>query len=99
MHQLTRILGWIALLFLQVPLLAASPPGPAGRVWDESRLAGWALPAVGNLPPHHVRAEEYYAGQEDNLRTYPVYHPDREPKGNRLLQSSLTPRPVVPRSA
>jgi hypothetical protein len=52
------------------------------RVWDESALEDWATPLAGlNERPTHMTAAEYYAIPEENLRTYPVYIPDREPVG------------------
>ena len=52
------------------------------RVWDESALADWATPVAGlNVRPTHMTAGGYYALPEENLRTYPVYLPGREPEG------------------
>ncbi|HEY9183036.1 MAG TPA: hypothetical protein VIQ99_07535, partial [Gammaproteobacteria bacterium] len=53
------------------------------RVWDEKALETWATPLAGlNARPTHMSAAEYYAIPEENLRTYPVYMPDREPAGH-----------------
>ena len=50
------------------------------RVWDESELADWATPVAGlNVRPTHMAESVYYALPTDNLRTYPVYYPGREP--------------------
>ncbi len=52
------------------------------RVWDEASLADWATPLAGlNARPTHMTAAEYYALPEENLRSYPVYMPAREPPG------------------
>jgi hypothetical protein len=52
------------------------------RVWDEEALADWALPIAGlNERPTHMSAAEYYSLPEENLRSYPVYMPGREPDG------------------
>jgi mono/diheme cytochrome c family protein len=52
------------------------------RVWDEAALAGWATPLAGlGKPPTHLTPAEYYSIPEDNLRSYPLYMPDREPPG------------------
>src|SRR5881296_529452 len=52
------------------------------KIWDERQLATWNLPVAGvNTKPRHYSEAEYYAAPVDNLRTYPVYHPDREPPG------------------
>jgi mono/diheme cytochrome c family protein len=54
----------------------------APKIWDEKELADWGLPVAGiNQRPHHYTEKEYYAAPVTNLRSYPVYHPDREPKG------------------
>jgi hypothetical protein len=54
----------------------------APRVWDEKELADWATPVAGlNVPPAFFSEREYYAAPVENLRTYPVYAPDREPPG------------------
>jgi hypothetical protein len=65
------------------------------RVWDETALAEWpALLAELNLRPSFFRQHEYYAAAGDNFRSYPVYHPDRQPpdywqKLNRLKPEKL----------
>ena len=52
------------------------------KVWDDAALAEWATPVAGlNLRPKHISASEYYALKIENLRTYPVYAPGREPEG------------------
>src|SRR5687767_9550985 len=80
--------GWLGLL----GLLAAGPQ-PQGKssdkivvpkIWDAKQLATWATPIAGiGVPPSFYSEEEYYAAPVENLRTYPVYTPDREPKGYR----------------
>ena len=52
------------------------------RVWDEAALAGWATPLAGlGEAPTHMSPADYYAIPEENLRSYPLYMPDREPPG------------------
>ena len=54
----------------------------APRIWDAKELSTWATPIAGiNVAPSFLSENEYYQLPVDNLRTYPVYHPDREPKG------------------
>src|SRR4051812_13022430 len=65
---------------------AQTKPAPEGvrapKLWDAKELATWATPIAGvNATPTFYTEEEYYAAPVDNLRTYPVYHPDYEPKG------------------
>lgn len=58
-------------------------------VWDEQALADWALPLAGlGAPPTHMSAAEYYSLPEENLKSYPVYMPGREPEGywQRILE-------------
>lgn len=51
------------------------------KIWDAQQLATWATPIAGiNAIPTYLTEEEYYAAPADNLRTYPVYPPDYEPK-------------------
>lgn len=66
------------------------------RLWDDAAIAGWATPVAGlGLPPSYPTAAEYYAAPVDNLRTYPVYHPDREPPGYRDWIRRQGPRPII----
>src|SRR5262245_36523601 len=54
------------------------------RIWDAKQLASWATPVAGiNKTANFYSEEEYYAAPIDNVRTYPVYAPDKEPKGYR----------------
>ena len=54
------------------------------KIWDAKLLATWATPVAGvGVPPSFYSEAEYYAAPVDNVRTYPVYAPDREPKGYR----------------
>jgi len=65
------------------------------KLWDEQALEGWALPLANGLEPVHVPPEMYYAAPVDNLRTYPVYHPDREPPGYRESLLARGPQPLI----
>ncbi len=66
------------------------------RLWDARELANWATPLAGlGLPPSFVSEAEYYAAPVDNLRTYPVYHPDREPPGYREALVRSGPKPLI----
>jgi hypothetical protein len=54
----------------------------APRIWSEEKLRDWFTPVAGiNARPNHYSEAEFYAAPVDNLRTYPVYHPDHEPPG------------------
>jgi mono/diheme cytochrome c family protein len=66
------------------------------RVWDESALAGWATPLAGlGEAPTHMSAADYYAIPEENLRSYPLYMPDREPAGYWERIQSAGPEPLI----
>jgi hypothetical protein len=68
----------------------------APRIWDDAALAEWATPVAGlNVRPGHYSSAEYYAVPADNLRTYPVYRPDREPPGYWEWLQKQKPEPLV----
>src|SRR5438552_1152492 len=87
-------------LVLSTAAIAAEVP----KTWDERALADWATPVAGlNVRPGHFSEREYYAAPVDNLRTYPVYDPEREPAGYWEALQKKTPEPLLeigrPRSA
>jgi hypothetical protein len=89
----------IALLLSAVTIAEEVP-----KTWDDKALADWATPVAGlNIRPGHFSEREYYAAPVDNLRTYPVYDPEREPVGYWETLQKKTPEPLVeirkPRSA
>lgn len=66
------------------------------KIWDTRQLAGWATPVAGiNATPNFYSEEEYYAAPVDNLRTYPVYAPDKEPKGYREWMLKQGPQRLI----
>jgi hypothetical protein len=66
------------------------------KIWDAKELATWAVPIAGvKATPHFYSEEEYYAAPVENLRTYPVYHPDREPKGYQAWLKRQGAQPLV----
>jgi hypothetical protein len=68
----------------------------APKIWDETALATWALPVAGvNATPNFYSEAEYYATPTEDLRTYPVYHPDREPAGYMDWLRAQEPKPLV----
>ncbi|MBK7642127.1 MAG: hypothetical protein IPJ19_03615 [Planctomycetes bacterium] len=93
-----------SVLAVAATLLAActSPTTPSDsneivvpRLWDAQALASWSLPLANGLAQGYVSPEVYYAAPVDNLRTYPVYHPDREPPGYRAALLALGPQPLI----
>lgn len=83
----------------QPGVTSEEPPTPAvvvPKIWDEEKLATWATPVAGlGTPPGHFTEAEYYAAPIDNLRTYPVYHPDFEPPGYRDWMKAQGPQPII----
>ena len=88
----------IALVMLAGTLLAAQQLTllKLPVTWDEAALREWATPIAGlNVRPGHFSAEEYHKAPIDNLRTYPVYYPGREPAGYWEMLQSVGPRPLI----
>jgi cytochrome c2 len=66
------------------------------RVWDDAALADWATPVAGlNVRPKHISESEYYRLKVENLRTYPVYAPGREPEDYWRMLQELGPRALI----
>ncbi len=73
-----------------------SPLLGAPKIWDAKQLATWATPIAGvNATPNFYSEADYYAAPLDNLRTYPVYHPDFEPKGYREGLKKQGAQPMI----
>ena len=83
-------------LTLTAAVLAQEGRITAPRIWDDKALEDWAAPiaAIGVRPGHFTSAE-YYAVPGENLRTYPVYRPDREPPGYWDWLQKQKPEPLV----
>ena len=95
-------MSWYArrtLLILSATLAASvivQTEARAPRIWDEQSLADWATPiAALNIRPAHYSASEYYSARADNLRTYPVYLPGKEPPGYWEELQRKKPEPLV----
>jgi len=92
----TRAVLRLGLLAVFSAALPAQAPTVAPRIWDDAALADWATPvATLNLRPAHYSSAEYYSVPGDNLRTYPVYHPDSEPPGYWEELQKKKPEPLV----
>ena len=66
------------------------------RTWDDVALQEWVTPVAGlNVRPTHITPKEYYALPIENLRTYPVYVPDREPPGYWDMLQRVGPKPLI----
>jgi hypothetical protein len=99
----TLLLIVIAWLSLVVFLTAGAQPQAkkAGnfsvpKIWDAKQLTTWATPVAGlGIAPNFYSEEEYYAAPVDEVRTYPVYAPDKEPKGYREWMLKQGPQPLI----
>lgn len=82
-HNLTNIFTCTALTILLVSLLGFEQVQELKRIWTEEALKDWELPlANAQYSPQPVSEKFYYALPERVIyKTYPVYHPDYEPKG------------------
>ena len=79
-----------------VVFAALAAPVDVPRTWDEQALHDWATPVAGlNLRPGHFSEAEYYRAPVDNLRTYPVYFPGREPAGYWDMLQTVGPKPLI----
>jgi hypothetical protein len=74
----------------------AAQTGPIPKVWDDRDIADFRLPlaALGKAPKL-ISEQEYYALPEVNLKTYPVYIPDKEPPGYLEWLKEQEPQPLV----
>jgi hypothetical protein len=87
-----------AALCLALTFATAAQPAESTvpRIWDDKALEDWSTPVAAlGIRPGHFTAEEYYAIPGENLRTYPVYRPDREPAGYWEWLQKQKPQPLV----
>jgi hypothetical protein len=83
-------------LAMWITATASVAPARVPKIWDDAFLADWATPiAALQVRPKHFTAAEYYSVPADNLRTYPVYRPDREPPGYWQDLRKKKPEPLV----
>ena len=98
-----RLVAWGLVLLLGAPamleqagLQPTSRPVVVPKIWDAKKLADWATPVAGlGVAPGFFSEEEYYAAPVDNLRTYPVYHPQHEPPGYRQWLRDQGAKPLI----
>jgi hypothetical protein len=93
-----RICVLLGMLAFGVSGVHAQSVSPASipKTWNEVDLADWATPVAGlNVRPTHISPAEYYSQRIDNLRTYPVYAPGREPNGYWEMLQRVGPKPLI----
>jgi|KBSSwiStaDraftv2_1062776.scaffolds.fasta_scaffold88829_2 mono/diheme cytochrome c family protein len=82
----------VLVVFLLLQAATITPP----RTWDEEALREWATPiAALNARPGHFSEAEYLRAPIDDLRTYPVYMPGREPAGYFEMIRTVGPKPII----
>ena len=92
-------IGFVSLISIITPTLlwpqsTYRPDIP--KTWEEAGLAEWATPIAGlNVRPTHISAKDFYSMPVDNLRTYPVYYPGREPDGYWKMLQRVGPKPLL----
>lgn len=92
----TRAVLQLGVLAVVSAALPAQAPILAPRIWDDAALVDWATPvATLDIRPAHYSSAEYYSVPAENLRTYPVYHPDSEPPGYWEEIQKKKPEPLV----
>lgn len=66
------------------------------KVWDEAALQEWVTPLAGlNARPSHISELECYRLPVEELRSYPVYYPGREPTGYWDKLQRVGPKPLL----
>ena len=67
------------------------------KAWNDHGLSDWATPLAGiNLRPSHFTETELAKVPVYELyRSYPAYHPDREPPGYWQWLQSRSPEPLI----
>ncbi len=87
---------WVATLCVTAGIALAGTAFQIPQSWSDKQLAGFRTPLAGlNKPPKMVSESEYYALPENNLKTYPVYTPDKEPANYIDWLKQQDPKPLV----
>ena len=59
-------------------------------------MADWPTRLAGlNARPTDISPAQYYSLRVENLRTYPVYRPGREPAGYWKMLRQVGPQPMI----
>jgi hypothetical protein len=91
-----QVQRFVTLATLIAALAEYAVAQPIPKTWDEKGLADWATPVAGlNVRPTHISAQAYYSLRIENVRTYPVYYPGREPDGYWDMLQRVGPKPLI----
>lgn len=96
-HFVDRFRVWRLLALLGgLSFLCPGESTSIPKVWDDREIAGFRLPLAGlGAAPKLISGREYYSLSEVNLKTYPVYAPDKEPQGYLDWLKQQDPKPLV----
>lgn len=87
---------YVATICLTTGIVAAKIDSVVPQSWSDQQIRGFRLPLAGlNAPPQMVSEQEYYSLPETNLKTYPVYSPDKEPANYIDWLKQQEPKPMV----
>ena len=95
---LLALAGWAASISgCQTHPPRAASPTVIPRIWDDAARAGMELPLVNPAAsPLYPPANYYYRIPERRIyKTYPIYHPDKEPKGYTNWLAQQEPREIL----
>ncbi len=91
-HSMHSKCLFLAAVAIAASLSAEEVPSP----WSEASIAAYRLPlAVLRGSPRMASGAAYYGLPEVNLKTYPVYTPEKEPKDYLEWLRSRAPEPLV----
>ena len=86
--------GVIVTALLSAAILAGVVTVP--KSWRDSDIVGYRIPLAGlGRPPQLISEHAYYGLPEANVKTYPVYTPDKEPRGYIEWLKTQDPKPLV----
>jgi len=96
MQPVGLLIAWALSVVPHATPVGQSPSSRVPRTWDEAALADWATPLAGlKARPTHISSAEYYSLTVENLRTYSVYFPGREPEGYWEMLQRIGPQPLI----
>lgn len=86
----------VAVLLIALATVGLAETVNIPKVWDDRDVADFRLPVAGlGKAPKLISEQQYYALPEVNLKTYPVYTPEKEPPGYLDWLKEQEPKPLV----